>query len=216
MLSKLQPQGRVFKGELSFMITPEQHMKRLILALCDELHWGLRFFYAAKVLYKSELRLTTTMFNTFYWSCLDQCALILSRMVVAKAKFKDDSVNVQYLLEQAKKNPQLFHYSKSSEMKKLVEMHFQLLESYKPVIDVLEVQRDRNLTHLDLKHVKQPKWRENQTQLDLNQVEKLYQDLAVIIAIYYKLFFDGEIDFGDWQTTSQAEIEFYETFKSKN
>ena len=141
-------------------------------------------------------------------------------MVVAKPKFKDDSVNVQYLLEQAGKNPQLFHFSKPGEIEKLVETHFQLLESYKPVIDVLEDQRDRNLTHLDLKHVKQPEWRENQTQLDLNQVEKLYQDLVGIMAIYHRLFFDGEIDFGDWQTTSQTEveslIEFYEAFKSEN
>ena len=202
------------------MITLEQRMERLILALCDELTWGLRFFYAAKVLYNSELRLTPTLFDTFYWSCLDQSALILSRMVVAKPKFKDDSVNVQYLLDQARKNPQLFHFSKPDEIEKLVETHFQLLESYKPVVDVLEDQRDKNLTHLDLKHVKQPEWRENQTQLDLNQVEKLYQDLVGIMAIYHRLFFDREIDFRDWQTTSQTEveslIEFYEAFKSKN
>jgi hypothetical protein len=202
------------------MITPEQRMESLILALRDELTWGLRSFYAAKVLHNNELRLTPTLFDTFYWSCLDQSALILSRMVVAKPKFKDDSVNVQYLLEQARKNPQLFHFSKSGEIEKMVETHFQLLESYKPIIDVLEDQRDRNLTHLDLKHVKQPEWWENQTQLDLDQVEKLYQDLVSIMAIYHRLFFDGEIDFGDWQTTTQAEveslIEFYEAFNSKN
>jgi hypothetical protein len=200
------------------MITLEQRMERLILALCDELTWGLRFFYAAKVLYNSELRLTPTLFDTFYWSCLDQSALILSRMVVAKPKFKDDSVNVQYLLDQARKNPQLFHFSKPGEIEKLVETHFQLLESYKPVIDVLEEQRDRNLTHLDLKHVKQPEWRENQAQLDLNRVEQLYHDLIDAMKNYHILFFGGEIDFGDWEKTSQAEvetlIEFYETYKS--
>ncbi len=202
------------------MISIEQRMERLILAICDELTWGLRSFYAAKMLNKSELRLTPTLFDTFYSSCLNDSALILSRMVVAKKKYKDDSVNVQYLLEQTRKTPQLFHFFSTGEIEKIVEAHFRLLESYKSIIDVLEGQRDRNLAHLDLKHVKQPEWRENQVRLDLDQVEKLYQDLVNIMAIYHRLFFDGEIDFGDWQTTTQAEVEslikFYETFNSKN
>jgi hypothetical protein len=201
------------------MVTPEQKLEGLILALCDELRWGLRFFYAEKVLYNSELRVTSALFETFYLSCLDQSALILSRMVVAKRKFKDDSINIQYLLEQARKSSGLFHFCQPPEIDRLVETHFQLLESYKSIIDVVEDQRDTNLTHLDLKHVKQPKWRENQTQLDLNQVEKLYQDLVGIMSIYHRLFFGGEFDFGDWEKTSQAELEslidFYEQYNSK-
>jgi hypothetical protein len=47
------------------MITPEQRMERLIRALCDELYWGLRSFYAAKILYKSELRITPTLLIYF-------------------------------------------------------------------------------------------------------------------------------------------------------
>ena len=105
------------------MLTPEQRMERLILALCDELTWGLRSFYAAKVLHKSELRLTPTLFDTFYWSCLDNSALILSRIIVAKKKFKDDSVNVQYLLEQAKNNLSVFRYAKPDEIQKLTATH---------------------------------------------------------------------------------------------
>jgi hypothetical protein len=70
-------------------------------------------------------------------------------------KSNDGSINVQYLLEQAKYNTQLFRFSKPDEIEKLVETHSKLLESYKPVIDVLKEQRDRNLAHLDRKHVKQ-------------------------------------------------------------
>ena len=87
------------------------------------------------------------------------------------------------------------------------------------MIDVLEEQRDRNLTHLDLKHVKHPEWRENQAQLDLSRVEQLYQDLVDVMKKYHLLFFGGEIDFGEWEEISQAEvetlIEFYETYNSK-
>jgi len=201
------------------MIMPEQRMERLILALCDELTWGLRSFYAAKVLHKSVLRLTPTLFDTFYWSCLDNSALILSRIIVAKKKFKDDSVNLQYLLEQAKNNPLLFHFSKPDDIQKLVIAHIEVIDSYKPLLDVLEDQRDRNLTHLDLKHVKHPEWRESQTQLDLSRVEQLYQDLTDAMKKYYLMFFGGEIDFGEWEKISQAEVEnlikFYEAHKSK-
>jgi hypothetical protein len=201
------------------MITPEQRMERLILALCDELYWGLRSFYAAKILYKSELRITPTLFDTFYWSCLDQSALILSRMIVAKAKYKDDSVNIQYLLEQARNNPQLFQYSKPGDIEKTVRTHSELLESYKSFIDVLEDQRDRNLTHLDLKHVKQPEWRESQTQLDLDKVEQLYQDLTGLMIVYHSKFFGHEFNFNDWQTISQQEVDYlisyYRAYQSK-
>lgn len=201
------------------MVTPEQRMERLILALCDELTWGLRSFYAAKVLHKSELRLTPTLFDTFYWSCLDNSALILSRIIVAKEKYKDDSVNVQYLLSQAKNNPWLFRFAKPDEIQNLNISHLELLETYKPLIDVLEDQRDRNLTHLDLKHVKQPDWNENQAQLDLSRVEQLYQDLTDVLKKYHLLFFGGEINFGAWETISQAEVEnlikYYEAYQSK-
>lgn len=202
------------------MMTPEQRMERLILALCDELTWGMRSFYAAEAIHKSELRLTPTLFDTFYWSCLDNSALILSRIIVAKRKFKDDSVNVQFLLEQAKNDPLLFHFAKPDEIRKLVIAHIELLESYKPLIHVLEDQRDRNLTHLDLKHIKQPEWRENQAQLDLSRVEKLYQDLTTVMKKYHFLFFGGEIDFGEWEKISRVEvenlIEYYEAYKSKS
>jgi len=193
-------------------------MESLILALCDELKWGLRFCYAEKALYESELRNTSILFDTFYWSCLDQSALILSRMVVAKRKFKDDSINVQYLLERARKSSDLFPFSQLGEIEKTVETHFQLLESYKPVIDVLEDQRDRNLTHLDLKHIKQPEWRENQPQLNLKLVEQLYQDLIGLMQTYHRLFFGERFDFGDWEKTFQAELEslivFYDEYNS--
>lgn len=201
------------------MITPEQRMERLVLALCDELTWGLRSFYAAKILYKSELRLTPTIFDTFYWACLNDSVLILSRMIVAKPKFKDDSVNVQHLLEQAKNNTSLFRFAKLDEIQKLNISHVELLETHKPLIKVLEDQRDRNLTHLDLKHVKQPEWRENQAQLDLSRVEQLYQDLTNVMKKYHFLFFGGEIEFGEWEKTTQTEvenlIEYYEAYQSK-
>lgn len=200
------------------MLTPEQRMERLIVALCDELTWGLRSFYAAKALHKNELRLTPTLFDTFYWSCLDNSALILSRIVVAKKKY--DSVNVQCLLEMAKNNPSLFRFSKPDEIQKLIISHIELLETYKPLIEVLEDQRDRNLAHLDLKHVKQPEWRENQAQLDLSRVEQLYQDLTNVMKKYRSLFFGGEIDFGEWEKISQAEaenlIKYYEAYQSKS
>jgi hypothetical protein len=201
------------------MITSEQRMERLILALCDELMWGLRSFFAYEELHKSELRLTPTLFDTFYWACLDQSALILSRIVVAKHKFKDDSVNVQYLLEQARNNPTLFHYSGHGDIETLVKQHFELLDSYKSLIDILEDQRDRNLTHLDIKHIRQPEWRENQTQLDLDRFVLLYRDLVSVMQTYYQLFFGEKFDFGEWQITSKEEVElliaFYEAYQSK-
>ena len=200
------------------MTTPEQRIERTIQALCDELTWGLRFFYANKALHESELRITPTLFDTFYWSCLDQAGLILSRIVIAKVK-DDDSVNVSYLLGYARNNPELFHFAKPGEVEKLVKTHLALLESYKSDIGILEDQRDRNLAHLDRKHVNQPDWRENQTQLDLDRVEQLYRDLISMMATYHRLFYGGEIDFGDWQTISKEEVEtlinFFEAYQSK-
>jgi hypothetical protein len=202
------------------MIAPDRRMARLILALCDELKWGLRFFFAYKVLHKTEVSLTPTLFETFYIACLDQSCLILSRMVVANPKFKDNSVNMQYLLEQAKNNPHLFQFAKAGEVEKIVGIHFELLESYQPLMEILKDQRDRNLAHLDLKNIKQPEWRESQPQLVFDQIEQFYSDLAGVLKTYHRLFFGGEIGFEDWEKTSQTEvgslIDFYEAYNSKN
>jgi hypothetical protein len=199
------------------MVTPEKRIEGTIQALCDELYWGLRYFYAAKVLDETKLMLTPTLFGTFYWACLDQAGLILSRMVVAKEKLKDEAINVQYLFHQAVNNPSLFRYAKTGEIEKLVESHQKLLEAYQPVINILEDQRDRNLAHLDRKHIKQPEWRENQPMLDLDRVEELYRDLVGVITIYHRLFFDGEFNFGDWYSASQSEvktlIDYFEAFQ---
>ncbi len=202
------------------MIAPEQSIERTVQALCDELYWGLRFFFAAKSLEQTELRLTPTLFDTFYLSCSDNACLTLSRMVIAKEKVKgDNSVNIQYLLRQVGDNPSLFHFAKPGEIERLIPTHLALLETHKPIIGILKDQRDRNLAHLDQKHVKQPEWRKSQTQLDFVQVENLYQDLIGIMATYYKLFYGGEFDFGNWKTISQAEvknlIEYYEAYQSK-
>ncbi len=197
------------------MIPPEQ-IETIIQALCDELFWGLRTLYAYKALDQTDSRLTPTLFDTFYFACMDQACLILSRLVIVQ---KDDSVNVQYLLEQAKGNAQLFRFSKPDEIEGLVETHSKLLESYKPVIDVLREQRNKNLAHLDRKHVKQPGWRENQTGLDLDRVEQLYCDLIGVISTYHRMFYGGEFDFGDWQAISKEEVEtlisFYEAYQAK-
>ena len=99
------------------MITPEQEMERTIEALCDELYWGLRCFYAYNSLYQTELRITPTLFDTFYFACLDQACLLLSRIVIAKEKLKnDESVTLKYLFRQAKNNPVLFRFAKPSEI----------------------------------------------------------------------------------------------------
>jgi hypothetical protein len=189
------------------MVTPEKRIERTIQALCDELFWGLRYFYAAKVLDQTKFPLTPTLFGTFYWACLDQACLILSRMVIAKEKLKDEAINVQYLFHQAGNNPSLFRFAEPGEVEQQVESHRKLLETYQPVISILEDQRDRNLAHLDRKHIKQPEWRENQPMLDLSRVEELYHDLrGVISTYYYKLFFDSEFNFGDWYFTSQSEV----------
>jgi hypothetical protein len=201
------------------IVTPAERMKRLILALCDELKLGLRSFYAAKILVETDLRITPTLFDTFYFSCLDESCVILSRLVVAKAKYKDDSVNLHYLLNQTRSNPEFFRFSKPEDVIRCVEAHTEVLGSYKVTIDVLEEQRDWNLAHLDLRHIKQPEWRENQRQLDLSQVEKLYQDLKSILAAYHLMFFNGEINFGDWETISQQEvkvlIDYFDAYQLK-
>jgi len=201
------------------MITPEQSLERTIQALCSELHWGLRFFFAAKSLDQTELKLTQTLFETFSFSCLDDACLILSRMLISKEKAKkDDSVNVQYLFRQAENNPSLFRFAKAGEIESLVPIHRAFLESHKPIIDILKNQRDRNLAHLDRKHINQPDWQEHQPGLNWLEVESLFQDMIDIMNSYCKLFYGKEFDFGDWEAISQGEvknlIEYFEAFNS--
>jgi len=202
------------------MVKTKQRLEQTIEALCDELYWGVRSFYAAKIVFETELRLTPTLFDTFYFSCLDQSALILSRMVVAKDEAKDDgSINLQYLANLAENNPSAFQYAKPGEIRNLVQEQTQLFELHKSSIQILKDQRDQNLAHLDRRHVNDPKWREIETQIDLSQVEKLYQGLIGIMITYYRLFFDGELGFANWGIVTDAEvknlIEYYEAYQSK-
>jgi hypothetical protein len=101
----------------------------------------------------------------------------------------------------------------------LITTHQALLDSHKPIIDALRDQQDRYLAHLDQKNVKPPEWRERQPQLDLGQVEKLYRDLVGIMVTYYRLFYGGRFDFGDWESISKIEMkylfEYYEAYLSK-
>jgi hypothetical protein len=91
------------------MVRTKQRLEQTVDALCDELYWGLRSFYAAKIVFETKLRLTPTLFDTFYFSCLDQSALILSRMILAKDDAKGDiSINLQYLANLAENNPSAF------------------------------------------------------------------------------------------------------------
>jgi len=202
------------------MITPEQSIERTVQALCSELHWGLRFFFAAKSLNQSELKLTPTLFETFTFSCLDDASLILSRMVIAKDIIKnDDSVNVQYLFRQAGNNPSLFRFANPGEIESMIPKHLALLDSHKGIIDILKNQRDKNLAHLDRKHVNQPGWHESQPELNWSEVESLYQDLVSIMNSYFKLFYGKKFDFGNWETISQGEvdnlIEYFDAYNSK-
>jgi hypothetical protein len=202
------------------MMKPKHRLEQTIDVLCDELYWGLRSYYAAKIVFETELRLTPTLFDTFYFSCLDQAALILSRMVIAKKDTKDDeSINLQYLANQAENKPSAFRFAKPDEVRDLLEKQAQLLEMHSPLITILKGQRDRNLAHLDRRHVNDPNWRESQTQLDFLQVERLYQDLIGIMVTYHRLFYGGELIFENWEIVTRAEvrnlIEFYEAYQSK-
>lgn len=202
------------------MVKTKQRLEQTIEALCDELYWGLRSFYAAKAVFETELRLTPTLFDTFYFSCLNQSALILSRMVVSKENSEDDqSINLQYLANQAENRPSAFKFAKPGEIKNLLEKQVRLFELYKPLITILKDQRDQTLAHLDRRHINDPDWRKNQIQLDLPQVEKLYHDLIDVMGSYHSLFFGGEISFGDWQYITGAEvknlIEYYEAYQTK-
>ena len=202
------------------MVETKQRLEQTIEALCDELYWGLRSFYAAKNVFETELRLTPTLFDTFYFSCLDQSALILSRMVVAKEDAKDDeSINLKYLANLAENNPSAFQNAKPGEVRDLMQEQTQLFELHKSSIQILKEQRDQNLAHLDRRHVNDPKWRETQTQIDFSQTEKLYQDLIGIMVTYYRLFFGGKLGFANWDTVTNTEvqnlIEYYEAYQSK-
>ncbi len=202
------------------MVKNKQRLEQTIEALCDELYWGLRSFYAAKAVFETELRLTPTLFDTFYFSCLDQSALILSRMVVAKENSEDDqSINLQYLANQAENKSSAFKFAKPSEIKNLLEKQVRLFELHKPLIAILRDQRDQNLAHLDRRHINDLDWRKNQIQLDLSQVEKLYRDLIDVMTSYHNLFFGGELSFGDWRSITDTEvknlIDYYEAYQTK-
>jgi hypothetical protein len=111
------------------MVKAKQRLEQTIEALCDELYWGLRSFYAAKAVFETELRLTPTLFDTFYFSCLDQSALILSRMVIAKEDSEDDqSINLRYLANQAANNPSALKFAISGEVKSLLKKQARLFE----------------------------------------------------------------------------------------
>lgn len=202
------------------MVKTKKRLEQTIEVLCDELYWGLRSFYAAKIIFETELRLTPTLFDTFYFSCLDQSMSILSRMAVAKENSEDDqSINLQYLANQAENKPSAFKFAKPSELKKLLEKQTRLFELHNPLIAILKDQRDQNLAHLDRRHINDPDWRKNQSQLDLSQVEKLYHDLIDVVVSYHNLFFGGDLSFGDWLSITDTEvknlIECYKTYQMK-
>jgi HEPN superfamily AbiU2-like protein len=202
------------------MVRTKQRLEQTIEALCDELYWGIRSFYAAKIVFETELRLTPTLFDTFYFSCLDQSVLILTRIVVAKEDSKDDeSINLQYLANQAKNNPSAFKHAKPGDVKSLLEKQVQLFELHSSLIAILKDQRDQNLAHLDRRHINDPDWRKSQTQLYLSQVEKLYQDLIGVMTTYHGLFFGGKLAFADWESVTKAEVknlvEYHEVYQSK-
>lgn len=189
------------------MVKDKQRLELTIKALCDELYWGLRCFYAAKVVYITKLRLTPTLFHTFYFSCLDQSALILSRMVIARENSEDDqSINLHYLANLAENKPLAFKFAKPGEIKKLLEKQARLFELHKPLIAILRDQRDQNLAHLDRRHINDTDWRKKQIPLDLSQAEKLYHDLVEVMASHHNLFFDVDYSFGDWQSITDTEV----------
>lgn len=187
------------------MVTPELRMENLINALCDELFWGLRSFYAAKLLYETKINITPTLFDTFYFSCLDESAFILSRITITKAA-NDSSLNLKFLFDCAKSDPSVFRYAKPDEVIKTIDLHVTCLKTYDDFLKVLKEQRDRNLAHLDRKHINQPDWRANQQVLNLYSAEQLYKDLVRMMSAYFLMFFGGEISFGDWEENSKHEI----------
>jgi hypothetical protein len=202
------------------LVKPNQRLEQTINALCDELYWGLRSFYAAKIVYETELRLTPSLFDTFYATCSDQSVLILSRMVVAKDDWEDDkSINLQYLANQAENKPSAFKYAKPGDVKSLLEKQAKLFELHKPLIAILRNQRDQNIAHLDRRHINDPTWHKTQIQLDFSQVEKLYKDLIDVLTTYHGLFYGGELAFADWESVTKEEvknlIEYYESYQSK-
>jgi hypothetical protein len=205
---------KVFRNRETVMVTNEQKLENIIQAACDELNWGVRSFYAAKILHSTQLRLTRSLFDTFYFSCLDESALILSRIAITKS---NDSLHLKYLFEYARENSKLFKFAKPGEIERTVDAHLSLLESYDGFLVALTVQRDKNLAHLDLKHINQTNWHESQPMLDMERMEELYKDLTQILSAYFLMFYGREIDFGDWQNITEQEImELIEHFNAYN
>ena len=199
-------------------VSLRQRLEQTIDALNDELRWGLRCFHAAKVIDKTDLRLRSHLFEIFYFSCLDQASLILSRLVIARTR-DDDSINLQYLANQAGNKPSLFRYAKAGELRNLAHEQERLFELHRPLIDLLKDQRDQNIAHLDRRHVNDPDWRRSQAQIDFAQAAKLYQDLIGVMTTYFRLYYGKELEFEDWETILESEfqalIDFYEAYRSK-
>ena len=158
------------------MNTPKQNLERTIQALSDEINWGLRCFYTAKIIFETELRLTPTLFDTFYFACLDQSGLILSRYTIPK-QIGDQSVNFQWLLEKTETEPFLFGFAQEHEIKELVQTQRDIFTRYEPLSIILRDQRDRNIAHLDRKNITNLDFRVKQGQINLSDMESFYKEL---------------------------------------
>lgn len=181
-----------------YMGKPNRRIEQALTALCDELDWGLRCFYAARA--AAHIPGAPVLAETFQGACADQSLLTLARIVLAKKNARrDESINIRYLANLVKGKPSAVCFGDAEEVEALIEKQARLQEEHAPLIATLKEQRDRSLAHLDRHHVNGPSWRQSQSGVNMAQVEALYQGLAEILGEYHRLIFGAERRFDQWK-----------------
>ncbi len=181
---------------------PNRRVEQALTALCDELDWGLRCFYAAQA--AAQMPGAPVLAETFQRACNDQSLLTLARMVLATENARrDESINIRYLANLVKGKPSAVRFGDAEGVEALIEKQVRLLEEHAPLIAALKEQRDRSLAHLDRHHVNDPGWRRVHSCVDVAQVEALYLGLAEILGVYHRLIFGAERRFDQWEIETQ-------------
>lgn len=166
-------------------MTPSGQKARDIIGhLAHQLAKGWGAFLVAKRIHEIQASKRINCVHYFFGiteeSCIESAILALSRVIVSH----DDSINIQYLLNYAEQNHQIFSRAGRQEIMDRVQQHREQLNAISSLIANIKEQRDRTVAHLDRKHITNPSAVYTHPPLNYREVENTFGLLLSIINTY--------------------------------
>lgn len=166
------------------MISSDQKARDIIGHLAHQLMKGWGAFFVAKHVHEARASRRINCAHYFFGiaeeSCIESAFLALSRIIVPH----DDSISIQYLLNYAEQNHQVFSRADRQLIMNYVGQHRQQLDSVSSLIANIKEQRDRTVAHLDRKHVTNPSAVYSHPPLDYTEFENIFRLLLRILNTY--------------------------------